>query len=348
MPSSLSNYIPEVIVEQILLHLPSTTLVRFTSVSKSWLSLISSLSFTLQRSFSNPKNPSLLLIHRSQPFSPSTTFTTTPPPYSTPHPFSLRFIGSLYGVVCFIEQSIGHDHAITLFNPSIRSYLRLQTPAVKHTALGFGFDSYNTDFKLIRIFNRVELYSLNQGFWRCIHCPYRKLQELQFSNTQCFLHGNVHWVVSHSYVTNSFVLIFNMEQEKFKKMSFPPNLVLDALCTLQLKVTVIEGYLSVLDCCGIWMMREYGVAESWTKMFNLDLERGCISKVFGFRSSAIVLMLLHKKGEISLHSFDTKTQEIKDLRIKGEIIAACEDIGSLVLLDRISCPVSKSQDKRRR
>ncbi|OIW08151.1 hypothetical protein TanjilG_06694 [Lupinus angustifolius] len=344
--SLLSNYVPEAILEQILLHLPSTTLIRFSSVSKSWFSLISSLSFTLQRSFSNP-NPTLLLIQPT-PSSHSTTFTTTPPPYSTHHPYSLRFISSLYGVVCFIEQSVGHDHAITLFNPSIRTYLRIQTPAVKHTALGFGFDTGNSDFKVIRIFNGVELYSLNQGGWRGIHCPYRKLEELQFSNTQCFLHGNVHWVVSPSYATKSYVLIFNMVQEKFKRMGFPPNLVFDALCTLQLKVTVIQGYLSVFDCCGIWMMREYGVAESWTKMFTLNLERGCISKVFGFRSSAKVLMLLHKKGETSLRSFDTKTQEIKDLRIKGEIIAACEDTGSLVLLDRFACSVSKSQAKRRR
>ncbi|CAL0303619.1 unnamed protein product [Lupinus luteus] len=347
MSSLLSNYIPEPILEQILLHLPSTTLIRFTSVSKSWLSLITSLSFTLQRSLSHP-NPTLLLIQPTPSSHYSTTFSTTPPPYSTHHPFSLRFIGSLYGVVCFVEQSVGHDHAITLFNPSIRTYLRIQTPAVKHTALGFGFDTCDRDFKVIRIFNGVELYSLKHGGWRGIHCRYRKLQELQFSNTQCFLHGNVHWVVSPSYATKSYVLIFNMVEEKFKKMVFPPNLVLDALCTLQIKVTVIEGYLSVLDCSGIWMMREYGVAQSWTKMFTLNLERGCISKVFGFRSSSKVLMLLHKKGEISLHSFDTKTQEIKDLRMKGEIIAACEDTGSLVLLDRNSCHVSKSQAKRRR
>ncbi|KAE9592756.1 hypothetical protein Lal_00028681 [Lupinus albus] len=369
----MSENVPEALVVQILLLLPHRTLVRLCSVSKAWNSLITSHSFIsshLQRSLSNPTPHSLLFIRYSiyttnkplwhyafwsstDPF-PFNRFLKLEPPYQIPHRCSFCFVQSLHGIFCLVEKSLGFDaidNDITLWNPSIWRYIRLKVPSVKHDALGFGFDSKNNDFKvIIRSFNpdEVKLYSLNEGTWKVLDVSYLQgLGLLKFSNTRCFLNGSVHWITYKANTCpNKNILMFNVEEERFKNMELPPELVKAKLSNLH--VSVIEGYLTVLkyhdihdwdDECDIWMMKEYGVTESWTKNVTIKFPKG-VSQLFGPSTSAKVLLLLQenaaerKDGDfISLDSFN-QIQEMMEVGIQGYKISAWDYRQSLVLLDK--------------
>ncbi|CAL0328782.1 unnamed protein product [Lupinus luteus] len=357
----MSEYLPQPIMEQILLRLPPITLLRLTSVSKSWQFFIQSdyfISLHLQNS------PSSLLLCISTntlyaqwsltnitPF-PSPTITTLPPLFPTPLSSLFRFIQSLNGVVCLFQKWFLPQQAIVLWNPSIRRHLTLQIPSNQDIkALGFGFDSKNNDFKLIKLCNpdhQVELYSLNEGSWRAIDFSLPQgLGLVRFSDSRCFLNGYVHWIAECSTQNGPMVLLlmFNVEKEKFGKMKLPQILVMAPISRLE--VTVIEGCLSVLlydgapplqgvdGWCHIWMMREYGAAESWIKTGKVHMPDG--GQVFGVSTSSNVFVNWSNWSGIqfsSLHSLDPNTQEVTDIGIPGRAITACEYTGSLVLLNK--------------
>ncbi|OIV99088.1 hypothetical protein TanjilG_32347 [Lupinus angustifolius] len=357
----MSEYLPQALVEQILLKLPPITLVRLTLVSKSWQCFIQSdyfISLHLQNS------PSSLLLCIStntlsaqwsltniNPF-PSPTITRLPPLFPVALSSLFLFIQSLNGVVCLIQKLFLPQQAIILWNPSIRRHLILQIPPIEDiVALGFGFDSKNNDFKLIKLFNpdlQVEIYSLNEGSWRGIDFSIRQeLGLVRFSDTRCFVNGYVHWIAEYSTQEGRKVLLlkFDVEKEKFGKMKLPRKLVMVPFSRME--VTVIEGCLSMLlydgvpplqgsnGWCDIWMMREYGVAESWIKIGKVHLPDG--GYVFGVSTSSNVFVNWSNWSGIefsSLHSLDPNTQEVTDIGIPGRAITACEYTGSLVLLNK--------------
>ncbi|OIW08154.1 hypothetical protein TanjilG_06697 [Lupinus angustifolius] len=343
----MSDFLPDSVVERILLKLPHTALVRFTSVSKPWNSLISSHNFIVQHSLSNPIDPLILTFHSTRSFlstfciDPSLTFT---PIDSPSYPFSLRFLQSVHGLVC-----LHHAHNVILWNPSINKHFRIPAPTLGPAAgIGFGFDSKNHDFKVIRIVHscRVELYSLNQGCWKDIDVPLEVDLSLKFSDTPCFLNGNVHWLVYHDdiYGDEKHILMFDVEEEKFGKLEFPAKLV--KALFMNLKVTVIGDNLSVLNCksrrdwCDIWMVGYHGV---WNKMYSFNIVGGRgISNVFGLSSKETVIVLRQDPEEeesertyFSMHSFTYQSELVEFFDVEGEVSSVCEYTpGSLFLLDK--------------
>ncbi|OIW06148.1 hypothetical protein TanjilG_01775 [Lupinus angustifolius] len=140
--------------------------------------------------------------------------------------------------------------------------------------------------------------------------------------------------------------MFNVEEEKFKNMELPPELVKALLSDLH--ITMIEGCISVLryhdihdwdDQCDIWMMKEYGVTESWTKIVTIKFPKG-VSRLIGRSTSAKVLLLQQNAAGrkvdedfISMDSFD-QIKEMMDVGIQGYKISAWDYRQSLVLLDK--------------
>lgn len=104
--------------------------------------------------------------------------------------------------------------------------------------------------------------------------------------SQAFMNGKVHWIgykrnraSSCSYRTSicCFVLLFDMGNDVFSKLQLPESLVY--VVPLNLMVALMGESLSVLlydeylrsKVCTIWIMKEYGVVESWSKLCTIDL-----------------------------------------------------------------------------
>ncbi|KAK9285632.1 hypothetical protein L1049_024829 [Liquidambar formosana] len=91
-------------------------------------------------------------------------------------------------------------------------------------------------------------------------------------------------------------------------------------------------------CCCIWMMKEYGVVESWTKQFRIDIQAQLVNTV-GLRKNAEILLAMNDGDLVSYHP---KTQRVKDLGIHGDTLHVSNSlyvgtyVESLVLLKGVN------------
>uniref|UniRef100_A0A803MDW3 F-box associated beta-propeller type 3 domain-containing protein n=1 Tax=Chenopodium quinoa TaxID=63459 RepID=A0A803MDW3_CHEQI len=119
----------------------------------------------------------------------------------------LQLIGSCNGVVCISTIS---KSEVFLYNPLTNSHRKLPSnpipvPDLTKMLLGFGYDSKNNDYKVLRIIqgrgllgntkNEAQVYSFNDNSWKCIKgIPY-------YLDYCCYYHGvlvneALHYVVS--------------------------------------------------------------------------------------------------------------------------------------------------------
>ncbi|KAI5332826.1 hypothetical protein L3X38_022955 [Prunus dulcis] len=87
----------------------------------------------------------------------------------------------------------------------------------------------------------------------------------------------------------------------------------------------------------IWVMKEYGIKESWTKLITFGPQgpERLLPRALCFRKSGEVLVLLTDKSRQELVSLDLESKQFKNLGISGY---QCCNVGfykeSLLLLDK--------------
>jgi len=106
---------------------------------------------------------------------------------------------------------------------------------------------------------------------------------------------------------------------------------------LNVSVALVDGLLALVprDSYGneasqaVWVMKEYGAEESWSKLF--DVRIGGFERVIGFTKSGEVLV---QKAQ-SLFSFGPRSRRYLDLPIRGPVVEIYLDtyVESLVLLN---------------
>ncbi|CAL5342828.1 unnamed protein product [Camellia sinensis] len=177
----MSDYLPEEVwIRNILPTLSIKTLLRCTSVCKSWYSLITSPSFISTHLNRNKQHdpPLLLLRHcserpRKEHFSIHHDNPTLDDYAKLDFPFHsvncyFRIVGSCNGVVCLSDDHMCYVHTIILWNPSIRKSFNLPRPSVVFQThgpfvhsigfgfgFGFGFDSINHECKVVRAMSKM-------------------------------------------------------------------------------------------------------------------------------------------------------------------------------------------------
>lgn len=342
----MSDYLPEGVWIDIFTRLQVKTLLRCTSVCKSWYSLITSPNFItshLNRTTSNNDNngssPLIIThytnaldkikcsVHRNnQSFDECANFDL---PIAVTHA-KFKILASINGLVLGFYGTV-----MFLWNPSIRKHLILPNPTIicksqgsHRDSFGFGFDPLTNDYKVVRVVYRVknfcyvfppevEVYELRTHSWR------RGISDGEFSyciakhTQQAFLNGAVHWIgynpkVSVGVFRNSIVL-FNMKTESFGTMMVPGSVELEP----RLSVTLVGESLSLINTScftfSAWVMKKYGVVNSWTKIFEIKL--GSLQGPLRFRGNSDVLMAI-RNGD--LVSYDLESKQISHLGTKRD------------------------------
>ncbi|XP_059631098.1 F-box protein CPR1-like isoform X2 [Cornus florida] len=291
------------------------------------------------------------------------------------HPLEFKqyveVVGSCNGLLCLCETE---DQPIVLWNPSTRKHQKLpvaliQVPrelrvaqltsdfCVFFTVYGFGFDSVSDDYKLVRIvqfcgfnddlfYSEVKVYSLKSNSWRRIQCfPYY----LRYERVNAAVVGGVlHWVVSRKPKSEMANLIaaFDLGVEEYRLVPLSDYLDREFHKTLnnyfRINVRVLGGCLCVIchyaveDRDDIWVMKDYGVKESWAKLLSVELQN--VLRPF---DSVRPLVYSKSGGEVLLaHDnfrllwFDLKRKTVKHDWIHGVRITFEAEIclGSLVPL----------------
>ncbi|KAL7586297.1 hypothetical protein Lser_V15G36532 [Lactuca serriola] len=121
---------------------------------------------------------------------------------------------------------------------------------------------------------KVEVYSMRKGIWQLV--PHRFPSHLKILRAMHYKEfcvdghdGHVHWFdYADSFWKVQNIVAFDLGEETFREMPIPD---LQMVAT-QFSLGVLGGKLCVMfgiryHGCEVWVMDEYGVAESWVKRY---------------------------------------------------------------------------------
>lgn len=347
----MSDYFPADLWSEILLNLPVESLIRFTIVCKSWKSLITSPNF-IYAHISTAKNRSLLrrydkhdkhehyslleFIGKNGSFAINSCSEFKFPFKSQIGYY--RVVGSCDGVVCLTDDFFLYpSQPVILWNPSVRNHVILPqaitNPKGPHIVV-LGFGVANHVYKVVRLVYcrkpddygfgvppQAEIFSLGTGRWRNVSGSDIKLRILEFMWCQVLLKGIVHWLgyepIDDS-SSRSSILAFDIGDEVFGEVMLPDVLAKEAVTSLCLytfggSLALVKSSEAIdIEACDVWVMKEYGVKESWTKLYRIDLAEG-FERVVGFKNGEVLLAF---QG-LDLVAYNLETRQAKNLGIYG-------------------------------
>ncbi|OMO70215.1 hypothetical protein COLO4_28698 [Corchorus olitorius] len=188
---------------------------------------------------------------------------------------SHEILGSCNGLI-FLNHGIKRKRFF-LFNPltgESRHLFNLPCGDKVKTQFGFGYDSSTQDYKIIRFQTDpyiLQVFSLKDNCWRSINSTIEQFPYLLEHPVAVQVCGFLHWQVIGP--NPDIVLTFDLGQEKFGELiNIPKDPEED---TRIVGVGILQGCLCVTrrigfnKSFGIWAMKKYGVAESWTKLITL-------------------------------------------------------------------------------
>jgi F-box interacting protein len=284
----------ELVEEEILCRLPVKILLQLRCICKSWKYLISNdpkfakkhlrMSKILKHQHHLIVNVFCDQILWDIPLSnPTVTQTRLNIPISNSR--HILEICSCDGILCFtLGQERGGRGTAVLCNPSLRKYNTLpplenhhREREVQSSLFSFGYDHFNDVYKVIAIScfkdknNEVDVYTLGSNNWRSIQdfpCSSRSMNQ-----PGVFVSGTVNWLAYE--VSNSsccrFIVSLDLEKESYQKIHQPDldkdhwtlGMFRDCLCIFATNGMFLD----------IWIMKEYGIKESWTKLYNVPYKR---------------------------------------------------------------------------
>ncbi|KAJ0017036.1 hypothetical protein Pint_09676 [Pistacia integerrima] len=383
----MSRFPLDVLIDTFYL-LPVKTLLRFRALSKSFCSLIDGPDFIkhhLEHSLST-KSRLILILKGLHLYTVDLDSLDKAIPFSE-YPESIwggtEVFGSCNGLLALSNS----DQDFLLFNPSTRKLFKLPVEIIElpndscirgFVFSGFGYDHVNDDYKVVRMVRfkqdeddnigwfseyEVKVFSLKTNSWSRI----KKLPNYLRFMFQFYFHlmhrrgygvyacGVLHWVLPRrpELGVGNLIVAFDLVDEEFRVLPQPDygdnekDFVLD--------VGVLEGRLSVI--CNynqvkvdVWVMKEYGVKESWSKLFSIERSRSISS--FRFLKPLAYSkgcgdgdgrdkILLDVNGE-KLVWYDWKRKRLKTVRIKG----APDSFGTFLCVESLIPLIDEKKQQR--
>ncbi|XP_075674475.1 F-box/kelch-repeat protein At3g23880-like [Castanea sativa] len=258
------------------------------------------------------------------------------------------------GLFCMVDYAL--CHIIYLWNPSIRMFKKLlATPSTDEdmwSVIGLAYNSKNNDFKILRLVSfwgqeaeaEAEIYSLSTDSWRKVVITMESLRGYEpdfgiiYIYPACiFFNGALHSVAASIY--DVFILSFNVNDESFREIMLPPNFNLSfGTPGIFTELALFKGSLAVFIygdnqgvLCHLWVMEEYGVAESWTRKYMVEMDWFWDGHFFGFADNGELLI----KNAFGLVSIDLESQNQNILAIEGAdwVGSTTNSMESLILLN---------------
>ncbi|KAL6179278.1 hypothetical protein ACLB2K_050794 [Fragaria x ananassa] len=285
------------------------------------------------RTYINRKEEECFALHKDDESFPHNPTLKLKPPHKTWGEY-FSIVGSMNGIVCMVDW----DKCV-LWNTSLNKAMKTSSQTVFPSffpvmhLLGLGCDPITNDLKLVRLFYskennhyvvppHIEIFTLSTNSWREVAAPgpmYILVQSK--SSPQAFLSGAFHWVAHTPPGQGSccnVIMAFDMGNEVFYEIALPSCLA--SKPHLNMTVVLRNGSLSLVPdnevygdsyySSSVWIMIEYGVAESWTKLFDIDIGEQRVKRVITFRNNGELLLI---SCTDKLLSYEPYTQETRDL-----------------------------------
>ncbi|XP_071727486.1 F-box/kelch-repeat protein At3g06240-like [Rutidosis leptorrhynchoides] len=193
---------------------------------------------------------------------------------------------------------------------------------------GFGVGSLTEEYKVIRVFQDIglskrvlhaEIYTIGTRKWRNLSLGHLTYSLDGLNGT--FLNNHVHWNIRHYEDTSENICSFNIDNETFQLFPSPP-VSLDENTYTNRILGVVKGclcysYYTRTTCeITIWVMKEYGIENSWQKevLINQNISpivRGSndiLCSPMGSLKDGSILMM-YGEGKLLVYRPDTRTFE---------------------------------------
>ncbi|XP_011027351.1 PREDICTED: F-box/kelch-repeat protein At3g23880-like [Populus euphratica] len=246
------NRVPEDVLIDILIALPIKSLLRFRSLSKSWNSVISDKDFI--SAFWPKPNHRFSFVDGKIVKNPT--------------------LCSCNGVVRLSDINQGRTKSLILWNPAIRKHLNLALPKLcgPHSAnWGFGFDLPSNDYRFVRVARQVsskrefpmefQVFSLKRRYWERINFS-PTLGPFCVAPDGCNSSGHCNQDATQWMVISEFD---------------------DSLGAL--------FYRCAAKYADLWFMREYGVRNSWNRLYRVRVDG--FTRAMVFRKNVEILIRKH-------------------------------------------------------
>ncbi|KAH6804419.1 hypothetical protein C2S51_032666 [Perilla frutescens var. frutescens] len=313
--------LPEEMLINIFSRLPVKSVGKCRCLATRWRTLLSTPKFIKSHLIQNSRRENLILIS-TDGFVRSVVDGTVSRKLELPDDCA-RVAGPCDGLVLLVTpENVKYVvNPITLMQVKINDSLALKK--VDHSDYGFGYDRKSNDYKIValstRLLNRfsfVDVYSVKLGVWKRIHnLPYEHI-----SMCGAFVNNAIHWLVCGPlFLDENIVLAFDLADEVFVKMPAPrPSGFDDVEQFVLTKLVVIEGCLCLvyqtIRQMELWIMKEYGVPDSWTKYsIDADVEFGLIKPLCFVGDEEVVLLTEEK----SLSVYNLKWKAWTDMVVDG-------------------------------
>lgn len=190
-----------------------------------------------------------------------------------------------YGLVLFKL-----DSKLYVANPAIREYKKLPAPweelgpePSSSSGLGFGFDHSTDDFIVVKWWSlkdgiKFSVYALKTGSWRPIQGRFPYTTGSAFGGTGILLNGGLHWLMKRLEDKSRVIVSLLLADNEVREIPLPPDLTdvgdwdylplglffKESLCIARTVVEFVDETTATSNN-HFWVMKEYGVGESWTK-----------------------------------------------------------------------------------
>ncbi|KAF7831469.1 F-box protein interaction domain protein [Senna tora] len=254
-------------------------------------------------------------------------------------------VNSCKSLLCLCDPM--HRDPLVVCNPITGEFIRLpETRKILRGTCdsGFGYHEKTREFKVIREYDNyaqdpanakkwlsngrvAEMLTLGNGTWKSVGVGIVPF-DLRFPTS---VNGALHWLRPLSAGTEKLIVRFSFELERFE--TFPCPLCLVNIHGVSELRNVSMGELGgSLYLCGIfdydhinlWLMKKYGVRDSWTMVYNMDMMTaqrwpfGFYRPIKSFNNGAAILMyhslnclIYHEHGGYGFNLFDVSGTQVK-------------------------------------
>ncbi|KAF6154794.1 hypothetical protein GIB67_032406 [Kingdonia uniflora] len=352
------SILPQELIETILSKLSVKCLLRFKCVCKLWRVLITKMH--LAQSINRVSNrPSLLILSgpysklcETEEYGGLDTYIYTVEcdeydngAVEINYPLANPFVGvKLLSASCNGLFCVSIGNTICFWNPATEEYKVLpNTPIEKLGIIGsymysVGYDPTYEEYKVVRIgkygvceYEVIVLSVLDNSWRRNDMLP----KNYFFPELGVYLNGALHWLARNKLLcvedkySDGAIVSFDIRNEEFQEMLQPDDVAgllrgeTGYFNTLSLGV--FGGHLCMFSedykfNFVIWIMRDYGVKESWTKLVSFVYEKPAWS-FNRFRKNYLRPLHFSQAGEILLticnylRVYDTEHKKVRKLEI---------------------------------
>ncbi|XP_021724185.1 F-box protein CPR30-like [Chenopodium quinoa] len=254
-------------------------------------------------------------------------------------------VDSCNGLALLVPHAyFNSDFSFVVYNPVLgqdpNAFIEIQRPQGFHLrpyqlsydnhSFGFGYVSSHKDYYIVaielpRCLTRPEVvafvYSFKTREWTIKETPRKDqknrlvLQDHLIKRIGILVNETLHWSVAVE-TKYKFIVAFDLaSQGEFTRMELPYDgfgkgvLFAFSLCCLN-DCLCVWGRTDQIEELEMWMMKEYGVQESWTKLFTYRSVSNYCRNFFGLTSSGRVLVFYSRYGhELMLADFSRDPPE---------------------------------------